>query len=171
MSKQIYRGRLIDVSLDNITLPNRQPVELEIVRHPGGAVIVAVNEINEVCLLRQYRYAADRQIIWELPAGCIDASDPTPRVTAERELREEAGLSAGRWRELGSIYPSPGFCSERLFLYLAQDLEQGDTRHQSDELIEVHWVPFTRAMDMARSGQIQDAKTLVGLFLAQQAIP
>lgn len=158
------------MSRDTIALPNRQPVELEIVRHPGGAVIVAVDQNHKVCLLRQYRYAAHRQTIWELPAGCIDAADPSPRATAERELREEAGLRAAQWTELGSIYPSPGFCTERLFLFLAQDLEQGDTRHQSDELIEVHWVPFTRAMDMARSGQIQDAKTLAGLFLAQQAI-
>lgn len=133
-------------------------------------MIVAINDKNEICLLRQYRYAADQRTIWELPAGCIDTGDDSPLATAKRELREEAGLDAGDWIELGTIYPSPGFCTEKLFLYLARQLQQKNTEHQSDELIQVHWMDFGEALRMARSGDIQDAKTLAALFLAQPKI-
>jgi len=162
----IYQGRLIQVSLDPVILPNNKQIELEVVRHPGGAVIVALDANENVCLLRQYRYVAGQQTLWELPAGCIDAGDPTPQATAQRELREEAGLSAHEWIELGTIYPSPGFCDEKLYLYLGRDLQQGATQHQTDELIQVHWLPFAEALEMARNGQIQDAKSVVGLFRA-----
>ena len=170
MRKPIYNGRLIQLSLDTVTLPNNAQVDLEIVHHPGGAVVVAVNGHNEVCLLRQYRYAAKQQHIWELPAGCIDASDASPQITARRELHEEAGVQARQWTDLGAIYTSPGFCDEKLYLFLAQELHQGSTQHQADELIQVHWRPVAEALSMARDGEIIDAKSITALFRADAVL-
>ncbi len=160
----VYAGRLIDLAVEPVALPGGRSVELEIVRHPGGAVIVAVNAAGEVCLLKQYRYAVGGAI-WELPAGTIDRGERADQ-TAHRELREEAGVTAARWTDLGVMYSTPGFCDERLFLYLARDLAKADTEHGVDEVIEVHWIGFTEALNMARGGTIRDGKTIVALFRA-----
>ena len=103
----VYRGRLIELGLETAVLPNGATIELEIVRHPGGAVVLALDEADRVCLLRQYRHVVG-DWIWELPAGVIEAGED-PLETAQRELREEAGLVAAQWRELGTMLPSPGF--------------------------------------------------------------
>jgi len=158
----IHQGRLIDFGVETMTLANGVQLELEIVRHPGGAVVVPVNSRHEVCLLSQYRYAAGGNI-WELPAGAIDAGE-VPIQTAKRELREEAGLTADKWQTLGDLLPSPGFCDEVLHLYLAEGLRTVPIEHKRDEIIEVHWVGFDRAVTMARQGEIRDAKTIIGLF-------
>ncbi len=160
--KEIYRGRLIDVGLETLQLPDGVHLELEIVRHPGGAVVLAANADNEVCLLRQFRHAVGDKI-WELPAGTIDAGE-SPADTARRELQEEAGVRASVWRDLGSVWPTPGFCDEVLHLYLAQELEVTTARHNRDELIEIHWFPIETVLSMARSNEIRDAKTLAALF-------
>ena len=162
----IYRGRLITLSTEKAHLPNGHSLDLEIARHPGGAVVVALNKNDQVCLLRQYRYAVNESHLWELPAGCIDTLDPTPLVTAQRELREEAGLNAETWTELGRTLPSPGFCDEVLYLFLAKGLSNVGKQQQDDEIIEIHWLPLTRAIEMAASGEICDAKSVVGLFRA-----
>lgn len=162
----IHRGRLIQLNLESIALPDGRHIELEIVRHPGGAVIAAVNRRNEVCVLRQYRHATREGFIWELPAGCTDPDDPTPLTTAQRELREEAGVSAGEWVELGPIYPTPGFCDEVLHLFLARDLRQTAREPQQDEVIEVHWLALHEAAAMALDGRIRDSKTIAGLLRA-----
>jgi ADP-ribose pyrophosphatase len=122
---------------------------------------------SQVCLLRQYRHAAGGWI-WELPAGLIEPEEP-PRATAERELLEEAGVRAARWEPLGKMYSSPGFCTEQLHLYLARDLTIDESfTAREDEVIEVHWTPFDEALEMAASGKIQDAKTVVTLFRASR---
>jgi len=158
----IYRGRLIELGLETAVLPNGATIELEIVRHPGGAVVLALDEVNRVCLLRQYRHVAG-DWIWELPAGVIEVGED-PLETAQRELREEAGLVATQWRELGTMLPSPGFCSEELFLYQAGDFSHVGTDTQPDEQIEVHWYTLEQVKAMAVDGRIRDAKTLVALY-------
>lgn len=165
--RQIHQGRLIELNIETARLPDGSDLDLDIVRHPGGAVVVAVNERTEVCLLRQFRHAVDEPRLWELPAGCIDKSDESPFATAARELREEAGLTADSWHELGSLLPSPGFCDERLYLYLACNLTHVGSCQHDDEFIEIHWLPFEKALTMAASGEIADAKTVVGLFRAK----
>jgi ADP-ribose pyrophosphatase len=166
MSREIYSGRLIRLNEETVSLPNGREVELDIVHHPGGAVIVALNHDEEVCVLRQFRHAAGG-VIWELPAGCIDADDAEPMATARRELEEEAGVIAEDWRSLGSIYPSPGFCDEVLHLFLARALSETRTDHGEDELIEIHWVPLGQALRMVMSDEIRDGKTVAGLFKAR----
>lgn len=162
----VYRGRLITLTTETAQLPNGHSLDLEIVRHPGGAVVVAINSKDQVCLLRQYRHAVNETRLWELPAGCIDNTDPTPLVTAQRELREEAGVSAENWTELGCALPSPGFCDEVLHLFIARDLSEVDKHQQDDEIIEIHWLPLKQAVEMAASGEICDAKSVMGLFRA-----
>ncbi len=160
----LHHGRLIDLTLETAVLPDGRRIELEIVSHPGGAVAVAVDAAGRVCLLEQYRYAAGGTI-WELPAGTIDSGE-SPSETARRELREEAGVIAADWTDLGAIYSTPGFCNERLYLYLARELQSVNPDHGHDEVIEVHWLPFSDAFAMAREGAISDAKTVAALFRA-----
>lgn len=170
IKRRIHQGRLIDLNVEIAVLPNGGEVELDIVRHPGGAVVAAVNERTEVCMLRQYRHAVGEPRLWELPAGCIDSSDASPAETAARELREEAGLSAASWQELGTLLPSPGFCNERLYLFLARDLAAAGSPQHTDEYIEIRWQPLHRALAMAASGEIKDAKTVAALFRAHHRL-
>lgn len=163
--RTIYDGKVIRVTQDKVRLPNGAEAELEIVHHPGGAAVVALNELNQICLLRQYRYAANGWL-WELPAGKLDAGE-TPLFTAQRELEEEAGVRAQDWQTLGKIISSPGVFNEIIYLFLARRLTAIPARTEEHEVIEVHWLPWTQVWHMAQVGEIQDAKTLAGLLRAQ----
>ena len=160
----VFRGRVIDVGLERCTLPNGRQVELEIIRHPGGAAVAALDGEGRVCLVHQYRHAAGGWL-WELPAGKIDAGED-PAETARRELAEEGGVEAGDWTSLGMLHSSPGVFTEVIHLYLARDLRPCGQSLGHDELLEAHWVPLAEALEWARSGRISDAKSLVGLFRA-----
>lgn len=165
-----FRGRIIRVTTDEVVLPNGQRALLEVVQHPGGAAAVALDGAQRVCLLRQYRYVADGWL-WELPAGKLEPNEP-PLTTAQRELAEEAGVSAQHWRSLGTCLSSPGVFSERLHLFLATDTERvpGKVAHERSEVIEVHWVAFGQACAWALDGTIADCKTALGLLRAREAI-
>lgn len=160
-----YRGRVISVTSDEVVLPNGHRTVLEVVHHPGGAATVALNDQGQVCLLRQYRYVANGWL-WELPAGKLEPSEP-PLATAQRELAEEAGVSARTWRELGVCLSSPGVFAERLHLFLATGIGPAAVAHERAEVIEVHWVALTAACRWALDGTISDAKTALGLLRAQ----
>ncbi|QBQ53231.1 NUDIX hydrolase [Nitrosococcus wardiae] len=160
----LYHGRIVDLGLEMVTLPNGQQISLEIVRHPGGTVVAAIDDKQQICLLRQYRHATGG-FIWEVPAGKLDPGE-APCTAAQRELKEEAGVLASHWHELGAIYSTPGFCDEVLHLYLAQQLTFTSCAPQPEEYLEVHWLPFAKALKWAHRGQIKDAKTLVILFRA-----
>lgn len=162
--RRVYRGLVVDVELEEVALPNGTRCELEIVRHPGGAAVVATDASGRVCLLRQYRHVAGSWL-WELPAGRLDPGE-APLETAQRELAEEAGMAAARWRSLGEMLSSPGVFSEAIHLFAAEELSPVSSRPEEHEVIEVHWVPFEEAIAMARAGEIRDAKTVVGLFRA-----
>ncbi|MBI5040555.1 MAG: NUDIX hydrolase [Gammaproteobacteria bacterium] len=148
--------------MEPVTLPDGRTLELEVVRHPGGAAVVALNTHNEICLLRQYRHAGGGWL-WELPAGKLEPGEPA-LTTAQRELEEEAGLHAAHWQALAQVLTTPGFCDEVIHLFLARQLHSVPARHQEHECIEVHWFPFNTALAMAQRGEILDAKTLLGLF-------
>jgi 8-oxo-dGTP pyrophosphatase MutT (NUDIX family) len=163
-STRHYQGRVISVTVDDVLLPNGRQAALEVVHHPGGAAIVAINDLQQVCLLRQYRYVAGGWI-WELPAGKLEAAEP-PQVTARRELTEEAGVVATDWVSLGSLLSSPGVFSEVIHLFLAQGLSAARSQLEDSEVLEVHWVSFTQACEMALSGELRDAKTAIGVLRA-----
>jgi ADP-ribose pyrophosphatase len=162
--KMIYDGRVIKVSVDHVELPNGMRVPLEIVRHPGGAAAVAVDSANRVCLLRQYRHAAGGYI-HELPAGKLEPDEP-PELTARRELIEEASVSAAHWTPLGAYFSSPGVFTEVIHLYLATGLEAAPAAPEDDEVFEVEWWPMADAVERAYSGELTDAKTIIGILRA-----
>lgn len=163
--RPIYSGKIVDLGLETAELPNGVSVELEIIKHPGGAATVAVDAQGQVCLLRQYRHAAGGWL-WELPAGKLDPGE-TSFGTARRELAEEAGVEAENWTDLGPMHSSPGVLTEVIHLYLASGLRQAVLDHGSHEIIEIHWIPLGRALSWCIDGTITDAKTLIGLFRAQ----
>jgi len=162
--RTIFEGRIIRLTLDTVQLPNGATAELEIVHHPGGAAVVALNAEGRVCLLRQYRHAVGGWL-WELPAGKLDDGE-APLLCAQRELEEEAGMRAGDWQSLGKIVSSPGVFTEVIHLFLARTLTAVPTRAEDHEVIEVHWFPWSEALHMAQAGEIEDAKTLAGLLRA-----
>jgi ADP-ribose pyrophosphatase len=159
-----FEGRIVSVSVEEAELPDGQRLPLEVVRHPGGAAVVAIDTARRVCLLRQYRHVA-RDWLWELPAGKL-GDEPTPCDTARAELAEEAGLTARRWDSLGVIRTSPGVFSEVVHLYLARDLAPTARRLEAGELIEVHWWDLDDAVAGALGGEISDAKTAIGVLRA-----
>jgi len=163
-----FSGRVIRVTSDQVLLPNGHQALLEVVHHPGGAAAVAIDAEGRVCLLRQYRYVADGWL-WELPAGKLEAGE-SPLGTAQRELVEEAGVSARHWRGLGTSLSSPGVFTEVIHLFLATAIAPAATAHERSEVIEIHWLPFETACEWALAGTITDSKTIVGLLRARFAI-
>lgn len=166
---EIYRGRVVNLRRETVTLPTGVETTLDLMDHPGAAAIVPLDEQGRVVLIRQYRHAA-AGYLWEIPAGTLDAGE-SPASCARRELQEEAGVSADRWNELGFIFTAPGFCNERIWLYLAEGLRPAALDRDRDEVItEVRHLPLTEALAMVDRGEIVDAKTTVGLFRAARAL-
>ena len=161
-NKILHKGNLIDLYKERVELPNGKHTHFDIVKHPGGAVVAAINEQNEICLIQQWRHAVQKTI-WELPAGCLEANEP-PLDAAVRELEEETGVIAGQWRDLGQIAPSPGFSNEILYLFEARDLRNGTLKLDPAEQIESHWLPLPKINEMIGRGEIIDAKTLALLY-------
>jgi ADP-ribose pyrophosphatase len=161
----IHVGRITQFNIETVRLPNGHVAELEILHHPGGAAVVALDEAGRVCLLRQYRHAAGGWIE-ELPAGKLEPDEP-PAVTADRELMEEAGVRALDWCSLGAYVSSPGVFTEVVHLFLARNLTPVDSQHEPGESIEIHWVDFHAACERAAQGGINDGKTALGLLRAQ----
>ena len=158
----IHQGSLLTVYKERVDFPDGGHTYFDIVKHPGGAVIAAINERDEICLLKQWRHAI-QQFIWELPAGCLEPNE-APLTTAQRELEEEAGVTAGEWRELGKVTTSPGFSNEILYFFEARQISEGTLKLDDAEQLEAHWLPLSTVRQMALDGEIIDAKTLAVLF-------
>jgi ADP-ribose pyrophosphatase len=166
-SEVTYAGRLINVVRDTVREGEKTYVR-EVVRHPGGAAVVPVFEDGTVAFVSQYRHPTLRYVL-ELPAGKLDPGE-RPAETAARELEEELGVVAGHMEQLSEFYTTPGFCAERLWVFLATDLRETARRHEEDEIIEIVRLPFARALDRVASGEIDDAKTIIGLLLAAKRL-
>jgi ADP-ribose pyrophosphatase len=161
-SRELLRNKLFTVVHEVATDPSGFEIQRSIVRHPGSAVMMAVDERDRVLLVRQFRLPAERDL-WELPAGRIDPGE-TPLQTAKRELREETGYSAKTWTRLAKFWASPGYVDEKMNLYLAQDLTAGAQEPMEDERIEIRWFTKKELQELVRAGKIVDAKTLIGYF-------
>lgn len=160
----VYKGRVIDLNLEEAHLPNGKTVQLEMVRHPGASAVVPVRDDGRVVMIRQYRHAAGG-MIYEIPAGRLDPGED-PQDCAKRELAEEAGQQAAQWDRLGSIFTTPGFTDEKIHLFLARKLTLVAQALEHDEVIEVVERPFSDVITMIRQGEIVDGKTICGLMLA-----
>lgn len=161
--RRLYAGRVITVDVERVRLPNGHETELEIVGHPGGAAVVAVNDRREIALLRQYRHVAGGWL-WEIPAGKLDGKSPD--ATARAELEEEAGVRAARWEPLGRFLSSPGVFAEIVHLYLARELTPVPARPEAAEVFELAWVPLAEALARALAGEIVDGKSVVAIARA-----
>lgn len=159
--RTLYKGRVVNLGLESVVLPNDNLMALEVVRHPGGAVILAIDDNENLCMIKQFRHAADSWI-WELPAGILEPGEQ-PQLAAIRELREETGCEAETWDALGDMFTSPGFCDEKLYTFLARDVSTGESSPDHDEFIEVHWVPLTEVESMIMGGALNDAKSIVAI--------
>jgi ADP-ribose pyrophosphatase len=162
-SEEVYHGRIFDVSVYTVR-EGEQTYKREVVHHPGGAGVVAVFDDATIALVRQYRHPTVRYLL-ELPAGKLDAPE-RPEDCAVRELEEEIGVRAGSLEKLAEFFTTPGFCEEKLWVYLATELVETAQHLEGDEQLEVTRVSFSRAFEMIADGEIEDAKTIIGIQMA-----
>ena len=168
-SETIYDGKILHVERWQVTCPNGRSATREIVVHKGAAAVVPVYPDGTTLLVRQHRVAVDR-ITLEIPAGKLDSVSENPLDCAVRELEEETGLRAGRMTLLTSLLTTPGFCTEKIAIYLAQDLSQGQTHPDEDEFLDLVRMPLEEAVAKIMRGEIRDSKTICGLLMAKEAL-
>jgi ADP-ribose diphosphatase len=161
-SKELIRTPIFHVTMDRALDPDGFEIKRAIVQHGGSAVMMPIDEKRRVLLVKQYRLPA-RQYMWELPAGRVDEGE-TPLQAARRELVEETGYRARKWAKLADFYPSPGFLAEKMTIYTARDLIQGESTPMEDERIETKWYAAREIDRMIQSGKIIDAKTMIGFL-------
>jgi len=162
-SQKVFAGRVFNVTVDTVS-EGELTYQREVVHHHGSAVILPVFDDGTVTLVRQYRHPAVRYLL-EAPAGTL-AEGERPEDGAARELQEELGLSAGRMEKLSEFFVSPGFCEEKMWVFLATELTEGKQNPDEDEILEVVRLQIEEALQMITSGEIQDAKTIIALILA-----
>ncbi|MEQ1642992.1 MAG: NUDIX hydrolase [Pyrinomonadaceae bacterium] len=162
-TKPIYKGRIFDIRVDTIR-EGLLEYERDIIAHPGSGVIVPVYEDGTVALVRQYRHAAGKSLL-EIPAGSLDEGE-SPETGARRELEEEIGVTAENFEQIAEFYVSPGFLTEKMYVFLATGLKETSQALDDDEIVEIERISFETAFEMIRSGEIEDAKTIVGLTMA-----
>ena len=163
-----YKGVIVDVTTDMIELPNGAYSMREVVHHPGGVCVAAVDDEGMISLVRQYRFPFGEHL-WELPAGKLEPGEE-PLPAAKRELSEETGLEAENWTLLGKLYTSPGFSTETLYLYLATGLRQGKAHPDPNEFLDVARVPLAELLRRVEEGEISDAKTVAGALRADRVM-
>jgi ADP-ribose pyrophosphatase len=170
-SKLVFDGKVFTVTSDKVKEPSGITVRRDVVHHSGSVVVLAIDEAGDeprVLLERQYRYAA-RDYLWELPAGSIDPGEK-PLAAAKRELLEETGYRAREWKRALFFYPSPGFLSETMTIYLARNLTPGDAQPEADECIEYQLFPLSQVIAMVLSGKICDGKAICGVLWLAEAL-
>lgn len=168
-SRRVYTGKIISLDLDTVRFPDGSVGGLEMIRHPGASAVVPFlsdprGQDPQVLMIRQYRYAADGYL-YEIPAGRLNRGED-PRDCAARELKEETGCTAEHFEHLLTMYTTPGFTDEKIHLFMATGLVAGETKHEADEFLELHPMLLSRALEMVAAGEIQDAKTALGLLFA-----
>lgn len=164
-SRSIHDGRIVKLALEEVRLPNGNTVTLEVIKHPGAAAVVPVDDDGNVVLVRQYRHATGSWLL-EIPAGKLDHPGESPEECARREVEEETGYRAGRLVSLGWIWTTPGFTDEKIWLYLASELTPAQSNLQPDEALSVEKLPLPEAVRRAASGEIVDGKSVCALLRA-----
>jgi ADP-ribose pyrophosphatase len=160
----IYKGKIINLRVDDALLPNGTTAKREIVEHPGGVCVAALTDNNELMFVEQFRYPYF-EVVLELPAGKLEYGED-PFEAGKRELREETGATASEYEDLGKLYPTPGYCGEIIHMYLAKNLSFGEQDLDSDEFLEVKKIPLEKAFRMVMNNEIRDSKTQVGIVKA-----
>ena len=167
-SRTLFEGKIVTVKLDQAQLVNGAVVNREVVEHPGGVCILPLFDAGTVSIVRQFRYPF-QQVVTELPAGKLEKGEDH-RPAALRELEEEVGVTCGKLTYLGCLYLSPGFSSEVLHMYLAQELKQGQCHPDEDEFLETDRIPFSALLEQVMSGEIVDAKTVALVLKTKQLL-
>ena len=168
-SKEIFDGKILHLFEDQVGLVNGKTASREVIRHIGAVCIIPVTDDNQVYVERQFRYPIN-QVITEIPAGKLDYKDENRLDAAKRELREETGLSAEKWTELGDFFPAAAYCDERITMYLAQGLSMGETDLDDDEFIDIQLVPLKQLVEEVMSGKIKDSKTQIAILKADKLL-
>jgi len=167
-SEQKFSGRLIKLYLDQVELPNGQTSSREWIDHPGAVCLIPILPDDKICLIRQFRYGPGEEFI-EIPAGKLDSGE-APLECAYRELEEETGYRANKLTFLTNIHPAIGFSNEKMWMYLAEDLEKYENKLDQDEFLELLPTPLEKALDWIWSGKITDVKTIIGLLWAKRLL-
>ncbi len=154
----LYKGRIINLRRDTVSLPDGKEALREVVEHNGGVCVAALTDKDELLFVRQFRYPYMEELL-EIPAGKRDSADEEPLSCGKRELLEETGAKAEEWISLGELYPSPGYCAEHIWIFLAVGLSFGEQHLDADEFLEVERIPLETATEMVLNGEITDAKT------------
>lgn len=162
-SETVYVGRRIRVEVDTLETPDGRAIRRDAIRHPGAVVILPVLDAERVVLLRNFRFVIG-ETLWEVPAGTVEPNEAL-EACAQRELLEETGYTAAKWRSLGYLFASPGVMDEKLHLFVAEELTPGPAKPEPDEQLEPVTVPLTDAIRMCLDGTIRDAKTITSLLL------
>ena len=165
-SDKLYEGKMLNLRVDTVELPDKKYSKREIVEHPGGVAVIPIVDNDSLILVKQYRKAVEKFLL-EIPAGKVEINEE-PRVTAIRELKEETGYSTDKMEYLMEFYRSPGFTNEKIYLFLATDLVKGEASPDTGEFIEVEKFKIDALIKMIERGEIIDSKTIIGINLAKK---
>jgi ADP-ribose pyrophosphatase len=164
-SETVYSGRAFKIRQDSLRLPNGNLVQIDVVDHRGSVTILPLDDQGQVWFIRQYRHPIEDYLL-ELPAGVAEAGED-PQTNAQRELREEIGMAAGRMQLLGSFFLAPGYSSELMHVFLASDLSPAPLPGDEDEILEIEKIPARQALKLAETGELHDSKSLIALYWAR----
>lgn len=167
-SDRIYEGKIVNLRIDTVELPDKKYSKREIVEHPGAVAIIPITEDNKIILVRQFRKSVEKPLL-EIPAGKIEINEE-PKETALRELAEETGFKANNMEYITEFYTSPGFSNEKVYLFLATQLQNGEANPETDECIETETYDILDLVEMVDRGEINDSKTIIGIFYAEKYI-